>query len=171
MQEVEDSKEKHISLVWDFKGAHCIINVIEEDWGLQACATFAPGPHKPNEEAPLYLNTAGTFGISSAGYWWNRLGGMTSRGIHYASSYRYRGWILLFADDGKATFPMDYFSTAILILLAFLAAIKVPAKWPKAKGGWEFQWIGYWIDLSHFRIGISERRVAWVSQWIETILK
>ena len=37
MAEVKDRRLPHIALVWDFESAHRIVQVAEEDWGLQAC--------------------------------------------------------------------------------------------------------------------------------------
>ncbi len=47
--EVEEQREAHIALVWDFKSAHRLVQVAPQDWGLQACTLAdlrgkAPGP-------------------------------------------------------------------------------------------------------------------------------
>ena len=169
-QEQEESGLKHMAIVWDYKSAHRIVDVAQEDWGLQGCATDSIIAGKPADDAEIFLNTVGTFGFSTAGYWWNRLGAMVSRGSHYILTHKYEGWILLFADDGKATFPAEIFKMAMLILFAFMAAMKIPIKWQKVKGGWEFQWIGYWIDLTLHRVGVSKKRITWMIGWIEAVL-
>lgn len=92
------------------------------DWGLQACATNKTTIQKSDPEAEIFLNTVGTFGTSPIGYWWRRLGAMISRGIRYILGYSFQGWILLFADDGKATFEASICKLAFLILLAFMEA-------------------------------------------------
>jgi hypothetical protein len=56
------------------------------------------------------------------------------------------------------------------ILLAYFAVFGLAVKWPKVRGGVQFQWIGYWTDLEKYRIGISEKRRAWVVFWIQQLL-
>ena len=68
MAEVEDMGESHIALVWDFKTAHRIVQVHPDDWGLQACTLADLRGSTPSEDAEIYLNTAGTFGFSTAGH-------------------------------------------------------------------------------------------------------
>ena len=170
MHEQEESGFTYVAVTWDYKNAHRIIDVAEEDWGLQACSTNETTVKKPDPEAKIFLNTVGTFGTSPIGYWWGRLGAMISRGTHYILGYTFQGWLLLFADDGKATFEASIFKQAFLILFAFMEAMKVPIKWAKVKGGWEFQWIGYWIEVSKHRVGVSQNRITWMNGWIDAVL-
>ena len=70
--ELEEERKRHLGLVWDFQGAHRIVAVAEEDWGLQACSENALGKYGqgvPSDDTDLLLNTVGTFGVSTAGYW------------------------------------------------------------------------------------------------------
>ena len=39
--------------------------------------------------------------------------------------------------------------------------------WKKVRGGLEVEWIGYFIDLSTYRIGISLKKKEWIYVWIE----
>ena len=84
LAEIQDTKTSHICFIWDFKGAHRIVAVTEDDWGLQACMVEGEGRQKPSDDDEVLLNTVGTFGISSAGYWWGRLAAAIVRAIHYA---------------------------------------------------------------------------------------
>ena len=136
--------------------------VAEEDWGLQACTLEGEGKQKLSEDDGLLLNTVGTFGISSAGYWWGRLAAAIIRAVHYAAGYSRNAWILLFADDGKLTMPLAMFRQLLPIVLALFAVLDISAKWEKVKGGFEYQWIGYWSSLTLFTVGISEGRQKWV---------
>ena len=170
LHEQEESGLTYVAVTWDYQNAHRIIDVAEVDWGLQACATNKTTIKKLDPEAEIFLNTVGKFGTSPIGYWWGRLGAMIFRGIHYILGYSFQGWILLFADDGKATFEASIFKLAFLVLFAFVEAMKVPVKWAKVKGGWEFQWIGYWIEVSNHRVGVSQNRITWMNGWIEAVL-
>jgi hypothetical protein len=117
------------------------------------------------------VNTVGTFGFSSAGYWWGRLAAMVVRGSHYLLSYLLMTWMLLFADDGKVLMPISKFRKIAPALFSFFGILGFPIKWAKVKGGTQFQWIGYWNDLDHYRLGISERRQSWLVGWITAVLE
>ena len=34
-------------------------------------------------------------------------------------------------------------------------------------GGYQIEWVGYALHMARFKIGISEKRAAWVIGWIE----
>ena len=171
MAEIQDTKMSHISFVWDFKSAHRIVPVAKEDWGLQACTIDGKGMHQLNDEAEVLLNTVGTFGISSAGYWWGRLAAAIVRAMHYAAGHSRKAWLLLYADDGKLTMPLAMFRQLLPIVLALFEVLDVPVKWEKVKGGFEYQWIGYWSSLTNFTVGISEGRRRWVLEWLDQVLE
>ena len=40
----------------------------------------------------------------------------------------------------------------------------------KSSRGVEFQWVGYWLQLNSYKIGISSRRRGWVVKWIDDVL-
>ena len=69
-------------------GAHRIVMIRPEDWPLVACQ-LEPG-------GDVYLNMVGTFGVSSASYWWSRLVAAAHRlGLLVVSS-EWPLWALLF---------------------------------------------------------------------------
>eukprot|EP00438_Fugacium_kawagutii_P008249 Skav226268 [mRNA] locus=scaffold2708:264535:265680:- [translate_table: standard] len=74
---------------------------------------------------------------------------------------------LLFADDGWLTATGGFFWRKLLFWLFCLDLLEVPLSWKKVRGGTEVQWIGCTIDVVGFRIGISERKVAWMLEWLE----
>ena len=169
--EIEEDRKQHLGLVWDFKGAHRIVAVAEEDWGLQACSEESLGPGVPSDDTEVILNTVGTFGVSTAGYWWARLGAAVTRAGHYVLSYDLASWILLYADDGKATITAENARRVPAILFAVFLAFGFPIKWNKVRGGQEFQWIGYTIDLVGYQLGISKKRQEWVVRWLKEIVE
>ena len=61
------------------------------DWRLVGCrvrlATFA------------HTNTVGTFGISSASYYWSRIGSRIGRLVQYVAGTSATTWFMLVADD------------------------------------------------------------------------
>jgi len=52
-------------LVADVSDAHRAIAIVPEDWHLLGC--------RAREDGPLYFHHRGTFGVSSASYWWGRV--------------------------------------------------------------------------------------------------
>ena len=111
-------------------------------------------------------DTVGTFGITSAGYWGGRLFGAVARLIHYLLGERLAVWLLTYADDlwFTACGPRAFEALAGALLL--LAALGVPLTWKKAKGGSQVDWVGYWVDVGRFQIGISAGRQAWLLRWL-----
>ena len=170
LEEIEDSGEQHIALVWDFESARRIVPVVEKDWGLQAFTRSTIKDEEPQADTDVYLNTVGTFGFSTAGYWWARLGAMCIRALHYGLGHELAIWLLLFADDGKASIRISKLRPTFKVLTALLAVFGFPVKWGKVKGGTEFQWVGYWIDLKLFKVGVSTARRDWVVRWITSVL-
>ena len=55
--------------------------------------------------------------------------------------------------------------------LFVLELLEVPLSWEKVKGGLKVEWIGYTLDADRFERGISERKVKWVSDWMDTHVK
>ena len=112
------------------------------------------------------MNKVGTFGVSSAGYWWGRAGGAFMRVGHYLVGYENALWALLYSDDGKLTGRTDYPERGLLVFLLTIVLIDVPLSWHKVRGGEQVEWIGYWIDVGQFEIGVSASRAAWAVRWL-----
>ena len=43
-------------------------------------------------------------------------------------------------------------------------------KWKKVRGGYAFQYIGWCADLHEATLGISDRRAAWLVNWLEGLI-
>ena len=160
--EVKEAKGAvRFSLVYDISRAHKLIPVEEKDWGLQAFRL--PGNKSPGK---VYLHTRGTFGISSAAYWWQRLAAVVVRTAHRISGKEMGVLHLLFADDGWLTAVGEFFWRKLLFWLFVLEVMEVPLSYKKVRGGTRIQWIGYQLDVNTFEKGISESKVKWILGWI-----
>ena len=115
----------------------------------------------------LWLNKVGTFGVSSAGYWWGRAGGALIRLTHYVNGLKHALWCLLYSDDGWSTGQGERADEALLLQLLLLAVLKIPLAWHKLRGGTECEWVGYWMDMARFRLGVSAARAAWAVRWLD----
>ena len=155
-------RRRTFALLGDASKAHRRIKVKAKDWGYQACR-LKPGT--------VWINKVGTYGISPAGYYWGRLAAACLvRLVFYLVGGRWAPESLLFADDfmmlaGRETEILD-----LGVVVLFLAAADFPMKWNKFRGGFEVQWIGYWLDLAGWRFGISQARADWLIRWIEEAL-
>ena len=92
------------------------------------------------------------------------------RAIHYGLGGSLPIWLLLFADDSKATFRIDQLRPVIRGIFSLLAVVGFPINWEKVKGGQEIQWIGYWLSLNTYGVGVSTARRDWVVTWIAKVL-
>jgi hypothetical protein len=114
----------------------------------------------------VFLNRVGTFGVSSAGYWWGRAGGSLMRLGHYFVGFQDALWAMLYSDDGKLTGRTDYPEKGILLFLLVLVVVRLPLSWKKVRGGEQIEWIGYALDMSRFRVGVTALRAAWATRWL-----
>jgi hypothetical protein len=48
------------------------------------------------------------------------------------------------------------------LVLLVLSVLGVPLSWHKVKAGFILNWIGLEVDVREYRLGISERRAAWL---------
>ena len=113
----------------------------------------------------VFVNKVGTFGVSSAGYW-GRAGGAFMRVGHYFVGARDAIWALLYSDDGKLTGRTSYPERGLLVFLLTIVLIDIPLSWHKVRGGQQVEWIGYWVDVGRFEIGVSAARAAWAVRWL-----
>ena len=152
MQVEEEAKENkgmvRFSLIYDVSRAHKLVPVARKDWGLQAFRL--PGGKAPGK---VFLHTRGTFGISSAAYWWQRLAAVLVRTAHRLAGRELGSLHLLFADDGWLTAMGEFFWRRLLFWLFVLEVMEVPISYKKVRGGTVIQWIGYQLDVMKFEKG------------------
>ena len=79
------------ALTADVSEAHRQIPVHPQDWHLLGCQV-TPG-------ADVYVNTVGTFGVSSASYYWGRVASAIGRLAQYIAGDTAQTWHMLVADD------------------------------------------------------------------------
>jgi hypothetical protein len=49
-----------------------------------------------------------------------------------------------------------------MLSVFFLTITGMPFSWKKFGGGYQFEWIGYWLDYGNFTLGISAKRSEWL---------
>ena len=109
--------------------------------GLQASATWAA--MAPADQPVLkvsdftedelaqtvWLNTVGTFGVGSAGYWGGRAGAALFRLAHYLPGRSHMLWLLLYSDDCWATAGGVRADRNLLLHLLVLGVVGTPLAW------------------------------------------
>ena len=97
---------------------------------------------------------------------WSRLGSAGCRLVHYVLGHLYPLWLLLYADDGDTTGigPKKFQSLCLGFMV--LEVLGFPIAYHKVTGGVNYEWVGYWMDVSRFEVGLSVRRADWVIRWL-----
>jgi hypothetical protein len=175
LQEKKRKGNISMALLCDVSKAHRRVKIRREDWGFQACSLVYENCKDDDEGEFLldtvWVNTVGTFGMSSAAYWWGRLLGALIRCIYGLLGKEYPLDILAYADDIEMLGDNETQRTAMIMATLLLLAFGTPLKWSKFRGGWDVEWVGFRTVYSKFAVGITEKRAAWLLQWMETLLK
>ena len=151
-------------LAEDIARAHRLVLVREEDWGYQACRTGVGDSGEPSSK--IWLNTVGTFGVTSASYHFTRLFAAVSRCAHSLLARRDSCQLtyvddLLFMANGLGGLA------AVWIALLFLMVVGTPFSWRKFQGGARAEWIGFQVDVAACELGMTEKRLRWARDWLE----
>ena len=147
------------SLNADIAKAHRRVLVREEDWGVQACKTSSASPI-------IWLNKVGTFGVASAAFWWSRLMALIGRlGMRVSVS----DWlfVLCFVDDLHLAVGGETRWLTLWRFLVVMEMVGVPFSYHKFRGGFQSDYVGFWMDYAKFEIGLSERRTTWLVDFIK----
>ena len=162
MRRQKKTGRPHWGTTVDVKGAHRLIMIRDEDWPYVACQL--------EEGGDVFINVVGTFGISSAAYWWSRLAAAIHRaGLHIVTS-GLPLWVLLFADDWDLTAGGPTYARAILTFIWWLVVVNVPLSWKKSRGGFSYTWVGYEKCVREWTLGISASRAEWAIGWMSRVL-
>ena len=163
IMEVSQDSGEHVifGLNADVAKAHRRVLVKESDWGVQACRTSSRSP-------VIWLNRTGTFGVASAAFWWSRLMALLGR---FAYNLSEQDWlfVLVFVDDLHLAAGGQNRWLTIWRFLVALEMVGVPFSYPKFRGGFQMDYVGYWMDYSRFELGLSERRANWLVKFVEDL--
>ncbi len=123
-----------LGLALGVREAHRLPRVHQSDWHHQGC--------RSDLSDDVYFYTAGCFGVSSAAYWWSRMGGALVRAAHLLCDPTDEVWLLLMADDLKAESTAEHPRRALVFVLVVMMVLGVPLAWHKTHGGQVIHWIG-----------------------------
>ena len=149
-------------LLADASKAHRRILVHPSEHGLLGCRL------KPGE---VWINKVGTFGISSASYWWGRVASAIFRLMFAVLGGNLSLDLLLFADDSAFIAKDKQERWSILLAVTILLAWGMPFKWKKFRGGYQVSWVGFGICFRTYSMGLTEARAQWVAGWSDKLIK
>ncbi|CAE8607179.1 unnamed protein product, partial [Polarella glacialis] len=155
----EDMPGAHFTIAADVSKAHRRFKHAQRDWGLLICRDNSAA----NSDR-VWVNRVGTFGVGSAAYWWGRLAGLIGRlnGRLLGGSYC---WQSIFADDLVILAGGKDKWISILVTIAVWLMVGTPLAWHKFRGGLATDWVGYYLDMQTFAVGISLARAQWLTRW------
>ena len=140
MHQLATKQVPHFMLLFDVRKAHRLVPVREEDWVYQAC--LVDGDFDEHGEQQVWLNKVGTFGMSSATYWWGRAAAGAIRAAHHMLGSR----LAVVAE-------MEHAPRSLVGFLLVMEILGVPLSWKKVRGGIESDFVGYWLDVRNYRRG------------------
>ena len=155
------TKQAAFCISADISAAHRCVKIRKLDWGRLGCKTCS-------SSQTLWINTVGTFGVSSASYHWSRLFGAVGRWALRILGQKWALQIIYVDDLHVVVVGPDRFQTLWLLLAAYEVA-GTPFNYAKFKGGHEAEFVGYFLSYFDSRAGISERRCRWVLDWIAAV--
>eukprot|EP00435_Cladocopium_sp_Y103_P041551 s3778_g11.t1 len=157
----KDTMEAMFTLSADIKAAHRLVKIRECDWRLLVCKS-------DSDSDVCWVNRVGTFGVSSAPYWWSRLFGLTGRLVARVLLDR---WVvqLVYVDDLHVVAVGEQKFETLCMALAAYEALGTPFGYKKFAGGLDVQFVGYRIDYVGTAIGISDARGRWLLDFLKSL--
>ena len=134
------------------KEAHRQIPTDPRVWHLLGCQADRGGD--------VFINTVGTFGITSASYYWSRVSSAVGRLTQYLASDQAETWHMVVADDFHLEAGGAHHRQALMVFFVLCSMVGVPLSWHKTAGGDTVVWVGFELLHRTRHLGISQRRTA-----------
>ena len=159
----KELQEVPLAVSADVSSAHRLYLHRREDWALLACRASS-------DSKTIWINKVGTFGISSASFWWSRLFGIIGRCVARAM-LQHSFYQFAYVDDIHADFYGRRKYINFLAWLVLHEMIGTPFAYHKFKGGTIVSFIGYELDFGSRLLGLSEARGQWICEWVTEVVK
>eukprot|EP00435_Cladocopium_sp_Y103_P070514 s291_g35.t1 len=146
VRESLETREAPFAVSADIKSAHRL----SSDWGFVACRS-------DSDSQTIWLNKCGTFGISSAPYWWAKLFALVGRFVGHLMT---TVWFLhmVYVDHLHGVFTGERkFHNMWVWVLAF-ELIGTPFGYHKFKGGFAVEFVGFQMRYDTKKVGVTLRR-------------
>ncbi|OLP90151.1 hypothetical protein AK812_SmicGene28324 [Symbiodinium microadriaticum] len=155
----QETREAVFGISADISSAHRLVLIRKADWPKLGCRARS-------QDRVIWLNTVGTFGISSAAYWWTRLFGCVGRWVVRLMMSLW-AMQMIYVDDLHlvAAGPQKYL--VIWMMIAAYEAVGTPFAYRKFRGGLHIVFFGYHLSYDSWSAGLSEKPCRWVIDWID----
>ena len=145
-------------LTADVKEAHRQIPVDPRGWHLLGCQL--------ERGAEVFITTIGTFGVTSASYYWSRVSSAIGRLGQYLASDQAETWHMVVADDYHLEAGGSHGPLALILFFILCSTVGVPLSWHKKTGGGDtVVWVGFELLHRIRQLGISQRTAEWFTRW------
>ena len=139
MREKAELGQPTFALTADVSEAHRQVPVHPSDWHFLGCQV--------TKGSTVYVNTVGILGITSASYYWNRVGAAVGRISQYVVGKSATTWHMLVADDYHLEAGGEQYRFALIAFFIVCAVAGVPLSWNKTSCGESVTWVGF--ELLH----------------------
>ncbi|CAK9006461.1 Uncharacterized protein SCF082_LOCUS9026, partial [Durusdinium trenchii] len=158
VREAFESREAPFCVSADIKAAHRLVKIREEDWGYTCCRADSASD-------VVWVNRTGTFGVSSAPYWWAKLCGLIGRFVgHLTQTSLFLH--MIYVDDLHGVFLGERKFLDLWIWLLAFELTGTPFGYHKFKGGVASEFVGFNLRYDLTEVGISDKRGQWLIRWI-----
>ena len=152
------SKEACFAISADIQAAHRLVLIRKKDWRLLCCRAHSESP-------VVWVNCVGTFGVSSASYWWSRLCALVGR-LVTAVLKQSPNLQIVYVDDLHILVWGPHKFLWLWMMIATYEIVGTPFGYHKFKGGLEIPFVGYELDYFRKTIGISWKRAEWLKAFM-----
>ena len=146
-------------LKFDVKGAHRLVKKVRSDWKYLAMQV----------DGNFYTNTVGTFGESTAAFWWGRVAGCFHRLLYYLGDKD--SWGLVYADDSLWHYKLATFWQEAALAFLVLTMLGMPISWGKTRCGGSVSWVGFQINFTRWQCGVTDSRRVMVTEKATTLME
>ena len=149
VQLAHESGEAVFSMSVDVNKAHRRVLYRKEDYPLLCCKA-------DSSKKEIWVNTVGTFGVTSTPFWWSRLFGLLMRLLTRAM-LREPFFHMAYVDDVHGCFIGPRKFTCLLMWLLGMEMLGLPLSYNKFQGGLQAGFVGYLLDYREVRVGIRSK--------------
>lgn len=160
VRESVETREAPFCVSADIKAAHRLVKIRQKDWPYMACKA-------DSNSSTVWVNKVGTFGISSAPYWWSKLFALVGRFVGHVMG---TAWFfhLVYVDDLHGSFTGSSKFLRLWIWVLAFELVGTPFAYRKFRGGFASAFVGYQMRYDLNEVGISVRRGEWLTKWIRS---
>ena len=149
VREAIETTEAPFCVSADIKAAHRLVKIREADWPYVCCRA-------DSLSEVVWINKVGTFGVSSAPYWWAKLFAAIGRFVGHVMQTSVL-WHLVYVDDLHGAFTGPFKFELLWVWLLAFEVIGTPFGYHKFKGVSLLTSLVSIYDMTAMRLGSQSR--------------